>query len=64
MFDFDKAQVVHTQNMGDLVICDFCNSDGKYSTGGVMIGSSAVCGKCCEKITTTTQNMKMLMKLT
>jgi len=49
MFDFDKAKVSHTQNMGDLVICDFCNSDGKESTGGVIIGSSAVCGKCCEK---------------
>ena len=49
MFDFDKAKVSYTQNMGDLVICDFCNSDGKESTGGVIIGSNAVCGKCCEK---------------
>ncbi len=49
MFDLDNATLVHTQNLGDLVVCDFCNLDGKESTGGVMIGSNAVCGKCCEK---------------
>ena len=36
-------------NIGDLVVCDFCNADGKYSKGGVMVGSYAVCGDCSEK---------------
>tara|TARA_R100001463_G_scaffold68365_4_gene121870 strand:+ start:261 stop:560 length:300 start_codon:yes stop_codon:yes gene_type:complete len=49
MFDLDNAEIVHSQNCGDLVVCDFCNSDGKKSTGGVLIGSNAVCGDCCEK---------------
>lgn len=35
-------------NMGDIVICDFCNQ-GEESMGGVMIGSYAVCGDCCNK---------------
>ena len=46
---FDNAKLVHSQNIGDIVVCDFCNGDGKDSVGGVMIGSNAVCGKCCEK---------------
>lgn len=35
-------------NIGDLVVCDFCNGDGKNTKGGVMIGSYAVCGMCSE----------------
>tara|TARA_S200002703_G_scaffold36276_3_gene31404 strand:- start:1271 stop:1555 length:285 start_codon:yes stop_codon:yes gene_type:complete len=45
----DNMKLVHTSNIGDLVICDFCNKDGKLSKGGVMIGSHAVCGDCSEK---------------
>ena len=36
-------------DIGDFVCCDFCNSIGEDSHGGVMVGSSAVCGSCCEK---------------
>jgi len=36
-------------DIGDFVCCDFCNSDGETTTGGVMIGSNAICGDCCEK---------------
>jgi hypothetical protein len=37
-------------NIGDFVCCDFCNSNGEDSQGGVIIGSgTAVCGDCCEK---------------
>jgi len=36
-------------NIGEEVICDFCNSSGEDSHGGVMVGSNAVCGICCEK---------------
>ena len=36
-------------NIGNFVCCDFCNSDGEDSYGGVLIGSSAICGHCCEK---------------
>ena len=49
IFDFDKAKLAHSQNLGDLVICDFCNGDGKDSVGGVVIGSYAICGDCSEK---------------
>ena len=35
-------------DVGTDVICDFCGSDGDASSGGVMIGSNAVCGLCCE----------------
>ena len=35
-------------NGGDVVICDFCNS-GEETMGGVLIGSSAVCGDCTVK---------------
>ncbi len=41
--------VVHEQNVGDLVVCDFCNGDGKLSKGGVLIGSNAICGDCSDK---------------
>ena len=40
---------METINIGDFVCCDFCNSNGEDSKGGVMIGSHAVCGLCCEK---------------
>ncbi len=36
-------------NIGDFVCCDFCNGDGEDSHGGVLVGSSAICGHCCEK---------------
>jgi len=36
-------------NYGDAVACDFCNGNGDACYGGVIIGSSAVCGECCEK---------------
>ena len=38
----------HTTNYGEVVACDFCN-EGEESTGGVLIGSYAVCGDCSEK---------------
>ena len=38
-----------TYNIGDFVCCDFCNSDGTDTKGGVLVGSSAICGKCCEQ---------------
>ena len=33
-------------NIGSEVICDFCNGDGRFSMGGVLVGSYAVCGEC------------------
>ena len=45
----DNMKVVHSANLGDTVICDFCNADGLLSKGGVVIGSNAVCGDCCDK---------------
>ena len=36
-------------NIGEMVICDFCNGDGVESLGGVLIGSHAVCGNCCAR---------------
>ena len=45
----DNMKVVHSANLGDTVICDFCNADGSISKGEVMIGSNAVCGDCCDK---------------
>ena len=35
-------------NIGEEVMCDFCNY-GEESMGGVLIGSgTAVCGDCCD----------------
>ena len=45
----DNMKVVHSANLGDTVVCDFYNADGSLSKGGVMIGSNAVCGDCCDK---------------
>ena len=45
----DNMKIVHSANLGDTVICDFRNADGSISKGGVMIGSNAVCGDCCDK---------------
>ena len=39
---------METINIGDFVCCDFCNY-GEESYGGVMVGSNAICGICCEK---------------
>jgi|21_taG_2_1085346.scaffolds.fasta_scaffold00540_22 hypothetical protein len=33
-------------NIGSEVICDFCNGDGRFTMGGVLVGSYAVCGEC------------------
>lgn len=35
-------------NFGEIVACDFCNY-GEDSRGGVLIGSYAVCGDCCDR---------------
>ena len=35
-------------DIGDMVCCDFCNY-GDESMGGVLIGSHAICGDCCDK---------------
>jgi hypothetical protein len=35
-------------NGGDVVICDFCNG-GDKTMGGVIVGSSAVCGDCTDR---------------
>ena len=46
---FDDFEVIDmASEMGDVVCCDFCNL-GEDTMGGVMIGSNAVCGNCCEK---------------
>jgi hypothetical protein len=39
---------VSESNHGLVVICDFCN-EGEDTMGGVLIGTYAVCGDCCEK---------------
>ena len=35
-------------NGGDVVICDVCNG-GDETMGGVIVGSSAVCGDCTDR---------------
>jgi hypothetical protein len=40
--------MVQEINIGTQVLCDFCNG-GANSMGGVMLGSYAVCGQCCER---------------
>ena len=35
-------------NYGEVVACDFCNF-GEETHGGVLLGSYAICGKCCDK---------------
>jgi hypothetical protein len=35
-------------NYGDVVCCDFCN-EGEETLGGVLVGSYAICGNCCEQ---------------
>ena len=35
-------------NYGEVVACDFCNY-GEETYGGVLIGSYAICGDCCDK---------------
>ena len=37
--------VIRTENF---VVCDFCN-EGADSYGGVLVGSTAICGNCSEK---------------
>ena len=45
----NNMKLMHSSNVGELVVCDFCNKDGKLSKGGVVIGSNAVCGDCSDK---------------
>ena len=40
---------IYSNNAGEVVVCDGCNDDGKLSKGGVLIGSSAFCGKCTSR---------------
>ena len=45
-----KKMKVSESNYGEVVACDGCN--GPYGTntkGGVLLGSSALCGECCDK---------------
>jgi len=41
-------KLIHYENIGDLVLCDFCNQEND-SMGGTIIGSYAICGVCSEK---------------
>ena len=42
--------VVHESNYGEVVVCDGCNGPyGGKPNGGVLLGSSAMCGECCDK---------------
>jgi hypothetical protein len=49
--------IEYVDNHGKIVICDFCNADGdavdgegnSTNMGGMLMGSHAVCGRCCEK---------------
>lgn len=36
-------------NAGPVVCCDMCNCPGEDCYGGVILGSTAVCGCCCER---------------
>ena len=37
-------------NYGQVVVCDHCNGpEGKNLMGGVLVGSHAVCGECCDR---------------
>ena len=37
-------------NYGQVVVCDHCNGpEGKNLMGGVIVGSPAVCGECCDR---------------
>lgn len=47
-FNKSKNDGVETNNYGEVVCCDFCNQ-GEESKGGVLIGSHAICGTCCDK---------------
>ena len=47
-FNESKSDDAETFNYGEVVCCDFCN-EGEESKGGVLIGSHAVCGTCCDK---------------
>lgn len=40
---------IYINNIGDVVVCDFCNKDGAKVDGGVILGSYAICGECCNK---------------
>jgi hypothetical protein len=37
-------------NYGQVVVCDGCNGPhGKNLMGGVLVGSHAMCGECCDR---------------
>ena len=41
---------VINNNYGEVVVCDGCNGPyGKNIKGGVLVGSYAMCGECCDK---------------
>ena len=46
--DSGKSAYEKIINGGDVVICDFCNG-GEETMGGVIVGSSAVCGDCTDR---------------
>ena len=41
-------ELIHEENLGNMVICDYCNEDYTYSDeeGGILFGSKAVCPRC------------------
>tara|TARA_R100001530_G_scaffold34525_1_gene26992 strand:+ start:770 stop:1105 length:336 start_codon:yes stop_codon:yes gene_type:complete len=45
-----ETNTIHSEvnNYGEVVACDFCNY-GEETYGGVIIGSYAICGDCCNK---------------
>lgn len=56
---FDNFVLVNEINCGDVVCCDGCNGPyGDNMMGGVIIGSSAYCGECCDKYNYTSPNYK------
>ena len=46
----ERETDIHSEvnNYGEVVACDFCNY-GEETYGGVLIGSYAICGDCCDK---------------
>jgi hydrogenase maturation factor HypF (carbamoyltransferase family) len=45
-------KLAYYKNLGDIVLCDFCNDDYTVSddTGGLIFGSKAVCPNCTPKL--------------
>lgn len=57
MFEDFETIVV---DMGDTVLCDFCNKDwtNKEETGGFLLQSKAVCPDCEERIMNNIKKFK------